>query len=158
MSMDKITDKVFLGDLISAKDEDYLLENNIKSVLSCNGTFSPKYQNELIQHKILDIKDSENTNIIQYFKEALKFIDASEKVLVHCLGGISRSPTLVIAYFMWKNKMTYEESFQMVIDHRLCGPNLGFKKQLVIFQDKLKESDYDLDKIDFQNIEWPPKK
>ena len=36
-------------------------------------------------------------------------------------------------------------------------PNEGFRKQLLIFQDKLKENNYDLDKIDFQSIEWPPK-
>ena len=141
--MDKITDKVFLGNLISARDEENLLKNNIKAVLSCTGSSSPKYQDHSIQQKIFDINDSENTNIIQYFKEALKFIDLSEKILVHCLGGISRSATLVIAYFMWKNKMTYEESFQMIFEHRLIGPNFGFKKQLLIFQEKLKESNYD---------------
>ena len=157
--MDKITDKVYIGDLISARDEENLLKNNIKAVLSCIGSSSPKYQNQSIQQKILDINNSEKTSIIQYFKEALKFIDGSEKVLVHCKNGISRSVTLVIAYFMWKNKLTYEESIQMVHEHRyLCGPNFGFKKQLLIFQDKLKESNYDLDKIDFQSIEWPPKK
>jgi len=156
--MDQISDKVFLGDLISARDEENLINNNIKGVLSCTGSFSPKYQNQSIQQKIFDINDSPNTNIIQYFKEAIKFMDASEKVLVHCLGGISRSATLIIAYFMWKNKITFEESFQMILEHRLCGPNPGFREQLLIFQDKLKESNYDLDKIDFQSIEWPPKK
>ncbi len=156
--MDQITDKVFLGNLIGARDEENLLKNNIKGVLSCCGDSSPKYQNNSIKQKIFNINDSENTNIIQYFKEALKFIDSSEKVFVHCLGGISRSATFVIAYFMWKNKMTYEESFKMILEHRLCGPNFGFKKQLLIFQDKLKECNYDIDKIDFQSIEWPPKK
>ena len=154
--MDQISDKVFLGNLQSA-DEENLIENNIKRVLSCLGCFSPKYKNEAITQKIFDINDGPKSNIIKYFKEAIKFIDESEKVLVHCLGGISRSATIVIAYFMWKNRITFEESFEFLLDHRVVGPNEGFRKQLLIFQDKLKENNYDLDKIDFQNIEWPPK-
>ena len=156
--MDKISDKVYLGDLISARDEENLIKNDIKRVLSCHGCFSPKYQNKLIQQKIFELNDSPNANIIQYFKDAIMFIDESEKVLVHCLGGISRSATMVIAYFMWKNRLSFEESFKMVLEHRICGPNMGFREQLLIFQDKLKESNYDLDSIDFQSIEWPPKK
>ena len=156
--MDSISDKVYLGNMISAKDEENLIENNFTGVLSCTGEFSPQYKNQSIKHKIFDINDSDNSNIIKYFKEALLFIDEQEKVLVHCLGGISRSATLVIAYFMWKNKLTFEESFNMVLEHRLCSPNNGFREQLLIFQDKLKETNYNLDKIDLENIQWPIKK
>ena len=156
--MDRITDKVYLGNLGSAKDEDNLVQNNFTGVVSCTGEFSPQYKNKSIKQKIFNINDSDNSNIIKYFKEALKFIDEQDKVLVHCLGGISRSATLVIAYFMWKNKLSFEQSFEMVLEHRLCGPNYGFREQLLIFQDKLKETDYDLDKIDLDSIEWPIKK
>ena len=155
--MDQISEKVFLGNLQSARDEENLIKNNIKRVISCNGCFSPKYENKSITQKIFEINDGSQSNIIKYFKEAIKFIDESEKVLVHCLGGISRSPTIVIAYFMWKNRMTFRESFKYVLEHRVVGPNMGFRNQLLIFEDKLKEYNYDLDKIDFQNIEWPPK-
>ena len=153
--MDSITDKVYLGNLISAKDEENLIKNNFSGVLSWTGEFSPQYQNQSIKHKIFDINDGDNTNIIKYFKEGLKFMDEQTKVLVHCLGGISRSVTFVIAYFMWKNKLTFDESFKMVLEHRTCGPNNGFGKQLKIFEEKLKETNYDLDKIDFESIQWP---
>ena len=153
--MDSITDKVYLGNLISAKDEENLIKNNFTGVLSCTGESSPQYQNQSIKHKIFDINDGDSTNIIKYFKEGLRFMDEQTKVLVHCLGGISRSATFVIAYFMWKNKLTFDESFKMVLEHRICGPNNGFRKQLEIFQEKLKETNYDLDKIDFESIQWP---
>ena len=49
------------------------------------------------------------------------------------------------------------ESFNKLLEKRTVGPNYGFVQQLEIFQEKLKETNYDLDKIDFQNIEWPIK-
>ena len=155
--MDKITDKVYLGDCIGAEDEGRLKQNNIKRVLSCMGHLSPVYNDKSIQQKIIELNDSPETNIIQYFKDSIKFIEDSDKVFVHCFAGVSRSATLVIAYFMWKNKKSYKETLEFVDKHRMVGPNLGFRKQLLILEEKLKEANYDLDKIDFNSIVWPPK-
>ena len=85
--MDQISDKVYLGNLYSAKDEEDLIKNNIRRVLSCYSC-DIEYKDKSKQHKILELNDSPDTNIIKYFKEAIKFIDESDKVLVHCLGGI----------------------------------------------------------------------
>ena len=155
--MDKITDKVYLGDCFGADDETKLKQNNIKRVLSCMGDLSPVYKDKSIKQKIIKLDDNEQTNIIQYFKDSIKFIEESDKVFVHCFAGVSRSATLVIAYFMWKNHKPYKEVYEFVNKHRSIGPNFGFRKQLLILEKKLKESNYDLDKIDFNNIIWPPK-
>ena len=64
--MDSITDKVYLGNLISAKDEENLIKNNFTGVLSCTGESSPQYQNKSIKHLIFSINDTNNTNIIKY--------------------------------------------------------------------------------------------
>ena len=155
--MDKITDKVYLGDCFGADDETKLKKNNIKRVLSCMGHLSPKYSDKSIIQKIIELDDSPETNIIQYFKDSIKFIEESDKVFVHCFAGVSRSATLVIAYFMWKERKPYKEILEFVYNHRSIGPNLGFRKQLLIFEKELGKSNYDLDKIDFNSIEWPPK-
>ena len=155
--MDKITEKVYLGDFYGADDEKQLKKNNIKRVYSCCGTLSRIYVDKSINQKIIELDDTDETNIIKYFKDAIKFIDESDKVFVHCFAGVSRSATLVIAYFMWKDKKSYREAFQFVKKNRLIMPNKGFQKQLLIFEQKLKESDYDLNKIDLNNVVWPPK-
>ena len=66
--MDQISDKVYLGNLYSAKDEEELIKNNIRRVLSCNCYCDIEYKDKSIQHKILELNDSPNTNIIKYFK------------------------------------------------------------------------------------------
>ena len=56
---------------------------------------------------------------------------------------------------IWKNKSTYKENYKFVKNNRFIGPNLGFIKQLLIFEKKLKDSDYDLDKVDLSDVIWP---
>ena len=70
-------------------------------------------------------------NISQFFEKAFQFIEKSDKVFVHCERGVCRSASLVIAYFMKKNKMTLEESFNFVKSKRsIIDPHGGFMKQL----------------------------
>ena len=69
------------------------------------------------------------------------------------MAGVSRSPTIVISYLMWKEKKGYNETYFFVKNkRRFIGPNQGFVSQLKLFEEKLKENNYNLDKIDFKNI------
>lgn len=53
-------------------------------------------------------------------------------MLVHCQGGVSRSPTVVIAYLMHLKKLSLTEAYQFVKDKRTCiAPNLNFMGQLL---------------------------
>ena len=102
--------------------------------------------------------DSERQNIIKNFWECLDFIKGDDKVLVHCTGGISRSPTVVIAYIIWSKKMSYEEALEFVRGKRYgVFPNAGFRDQLQLFEKVLIENNYDIDKIKFDEIKWEPK-
>ena len=67
--------------------------------------------------------------------------------------GSSRSATIVIAYIMWKQKMKYDDAYNFVKNKRkIANPNFGFVEQLKIFEEILKENDYNLNNIDFNNL------
>ena len=52
-------------------------------------------------------------------------------VLIHCQGGVSRSPTVTIAYLMHVNKQPFKEAYEFVKMKRPCiAPNLNFMGQL----------------------------
>lgn len=53
-------------------------------------------------------------------------------VLVHCQGGVSRSPTVVISFLMHLKKLSLTEAYQFVKEKRPCiAPNLNFMGQLL---------------------------
>ena len=154
--IDKITDKIFLGDLTYASKIETLKTKKISSIISLCGKLSPKYSNTFNQ-KIIYIEDLPSENIIQYFKECIEFIEKNKTIYIHCLCGISRSPTIVIAYLMWKKHSSYFDTFQFVKKIRnSINPNGGFTQQLKIFDKLLKDNKYDLSLIDFTNIKWRP--
>ena len=154
-SLNKVTDKIYLGDLKSGNDINFLKEENISNVLSLTGDiFSPKYPKKLkISQKIINIDDSPKENILKFFKECILYIENSDKILVHCMAGVSRSATIVIAYLMWKTHSSFNDTYLFIKKRRPeIDPNNGFRKQLNIFHKLLEDNDYDLNKIDFESI------
>ncbi|CAG8779233.1 13688_t:CDS:2, partial [Cetraspora pellucida] len=112
----------------------------------------------------IPIRDSELQDISKYFEETYMFIqnvlDHEDKtILVHwyvklyyqiflelfvvtCLSnsemGISRSPTVVIAYIMRSQKKPLKDALAFVQGKRfIAQPNRGFYKQLKKFESEL---------------------
>ena len=158
--LNQIEDNIWLGNFNSTKNIKDLKEKGITKILTVMNERRNIFNKEDgFIHKIIDVMDIDYENIIQYFGECLNFIKGEEKSLVHCAGGISRSPTIVIAYLMWSKKMNYNEANKFVkLKKNNIRPNSGFIKQLKIFQNILMDNDYDIDKINFKDIKLVPLK
>ena len=154
--MDQITDKVWLGNASHSRNISLLKQNGITKVLTVMNNPPHTYkESDGINLKYINIYDKPRENIIQYFGDCIKFIEGNESVLVHCIHGKSRSATIVVAYLLWKEKMSLDDALTFVNQKRsMAVPNIGFKKQLQLFEELLKINNYDLNKIDFKNIEW----
>lgn len=57
-------------------------------------------------------------------------VSAAGRVFVHCLMGVSRSATLVLAFLMIVEGLTLQEAVAAVRPHRDICPNPGFLQQL----------------------------
>lgn len=60
------------------------------------------------------------------------------KVLVHCVMGVSRSSTSVLAYLMLKERLSATEALTKIRRIRDIRPNDGFLLQLAQLDTKLK--------------------
>lgn len=66
---------------------------------------------------------------------------AGGKILVHCEAGISRSPTICMAYLMKMRKFRLEEAFDYIKQRRsLISPNFGFMGQLLQYESEILSS------------------
>ncbi|KAG7275182.1 hypothetical protein CRUP_023770 [Coryphaenoides rupestris] len=82
----------------------------------------------------------------KYFKECIGFIHECRlnggACLVHCLAGVSRSTTMVVAYLMTVTPYSWDECLTAVKAVRsYVGPNYGFQQQLQEYQ-MTKVSEY----------------
>jgi Predicted protein-tyrosine phosphatase len=157
--MSKILDNLYLSSVAEARNPKYIKNNKITHVLIAAKGLKQYFNS--ITYKQLNIADNPITMISHYFAEALKFIDealaAGKTVLVHCLGGKSRSVSVVIAYLMFSQKKSFEDAYILVkTARRVANPNPGFISQLKAFEKvldiyftqrkdaMLKEHDYTL--------------
>jgi len=61
----------------------------------------------------------------------------SGKLYVHCISGVSRSATIVLAFLMLKRELSLMDALKLVREKRKILPNDGFLQQLVALNTKL---------------------
>ncbi|CAD8083645.1 unnamed protein product [Paramecium sonneborni] len=131
---------LYLGNLTSLYKA--AQKNQIKVAVSICDQIDTK-DIELEQHLCIDLTDKEDSDIQKYFNQTNMFIQENlnkGNVLVHCFVGISRSATIVIAYIMWSQRITFQQAFLLVTSKRSqVYPNKGFRQQLIKYQQELQQ-------------------
>ena len=88
-------------------------------------------------HYHLPLYDHEHENFISTFKDMCIIIDRhindDINVIIHCECGISRSPTLVIAYMIYNERITYDQAIDQLND-LMVSINDGFVCQLKLWE------------------------
>ena len=86
----------------------------------------------------MKVKDTSDENICISLLPAIEYLDLQlqrTNVLVHCFAGISRSPTIVLAYLMVKKGLSLTDAFFYVKDKRYCiKPTRRFLEDLLQFE------------------------
>ena len=82
----------------------------------------------------IPIYDHKEAQIKVHFEKALDFINTAVKnntgVLVHCIAGVSRSSSCVIAYLMHYHRLRLIQAYAAVKRQRcIIQPNEGFRLQ-----------------------------
>ncbi|XP_026887510.2 dual specificity phosphatase DUPD1 isoform X1 [Electrophorus electricus] len=93
------------------------------------------YRHISVEYYGIEAEDTPSFNLSQHFFPVAEYMhqvlsNPSNKLLVHCVMGRSRSASLVLAYLMIHEKMTLVEAIEQVKCRRRILPNWGFLKQL----------------------------
>jgi protein tyrosine phosphatase (PTP) superfamily phosphohydrolase (DUF442 family) len=135
INMTEILPHIFVGNILDAQNFDRLNQNGITHIINSTPDL-PFFWEKKYKYLRVDVLDLPSQNIRKYFDTAFQFIDEAlrtktNNVLVHCSAGISRSPTLVLAYMIKKYHMKLDEAFNKMRQLRqIVDPNVSFILQL----------------------------
>merc|ERR1712038_912335 len=132
-----------LGNMRDASNSSVLTRLNIRYILNVTAKPASYSIPSGFQYKHGEAADNGFQNLRQFFEEAFEFIEAAKAantgVLIHCQAGISRSPTIAIAYLMKNYLMPMAEAYKFVKTKRsIISPNLNFMGQLWEYEQVLK--------------------
>ncbi|XP_055376683.1 dual specificity phosphatase 29 isoform X2 [Condylostylus longicornis] len=148
---DEVYPGIYIGDADSARNKVFLRIMGITHILNTaeGSRYGQVDTGHIFYRDMPNIRymgfpmlDQPTTDISRYFYIASKFIEnaisSGGKVLVHCLVGMSRSATCVLAHLMISKKMTAVEAIRTVRMRRDIRPNDGFLQQLADLDNELK--------------------
>lgn len=135
---------LYLSSYNAAKNKALLENNKITHIINCAADYCENLYEKDYKYLAFYLKDHAIENIECIFYECINYIEkaleSKGRVLVHCIQGISRSVSVVIAYLIYKNKCPYNVAFSQVQSKRtIASPNLGFAIQLQNFSLRILE-------------------
>lgn len=135
---DQIEEKLFISNIEFAQNEENIKKYKISNIvcilnnIELKELYTTRHKN--VTYFIISAKDKSCEYLYLHFEKAANFIENcinnNTNVLVHCLAGVSRSPTIVAAYLIIKRKMTVEEAISYIQLNKSIRPNNGFLRQL----------------------------
>ncbi|XP_064418579.1 dual specificity protein phosphatase 13B-like isoform X1 [Latimeria chalumnae] len=139
--VDQVWTNLYLGDGCAAANKNTLKALGITHIVNAahrrfNLDLEARFYKDL-QVKYLGVEafDGPAFNISAFFYPVAEFLKeglstSGGKVFVHCVMGISRAASLVVAFLMIYEHMTLVEALKAVNQQRDICPNSGFLSQL----------------------------
>lgn len=146
-----LLDRLFLGAVEVAESKEWTTKNNIGAIISlCPMTSKPQVE----EWKHFEVDDHPDEKRLYQNFEALTFwlhskLTDKKNVLVHCLAGISRSPTLVAAYLIRYHEFSADAALAYIRQRRDISPNSGFVKHLALYEAEIRQQDMLLESIQY---------
>ncbi|KAJ8418206.1 hypothetical protein AAFF_G00139150 [Aldrovandia affinis] len=152
--VDEVWPNLYIGNVAIAQSRTALQKMGITHILNAahskQGSIGDQnFYGNMFVYSGIPAEDSPQFDLSIYFKPAAEFIHKAlkktdSKVLVHCIMGLSRSSTLVLAYLMLHHRLNLHSAIQMVIQKRAIYPNRNFLT-LLLDLDGLRKNRHDFE-------------
>ena len=127
--MSQIDENIWLGSYLYCTEEGFFKERNIDCILNCaeEFNFAPSFcilpGNEYYTwHRLPIVDDTADENTETHFREGAakiqEWVTKGKKVYVHCYAGVSRSVSVVMAYYMIYKGWSYSVAHSYIQQRR----------------------------------------
>ncbi len=130
----QITPRIYLGSIEAALDAKDLQKRGITHII--NAAKDAVYDSDLPQIR-LHLDDIPQENLFRVLEPSrlvmrkILLVNSENKILVHCMAGVSRSASIVVYYLMKDEGLTFDQALARVRKSReFVNPNRGFEKAL----------------------------
>ncbi|KAK3291560.1 protein-tyrosine phosphatase-like protein [Chaetomium fimeti] len=146
-SCSRIIPNLFLGNVVASYHIPTLQEHDISAVVSVIEDNNPRWELQEYRalipaenHLIVPAGDTDTQDLLVHLQQICDFIDAQHevgrRVLVHCIAGVSRSPTVVVAYLVRKWRKGLDKTLKYVKGKRKeVRPSPNFMEQLRVWEE-----------------------
>ena len=138
----QIFENLFLGSEYNASNFNELKNLKITHILNVTTEIDQFFPADFA-YKQIHILDDPNAKLYPSFAFACEFLENAlakkeYKCLVHCQRGVSRSASIVIAFVMKQQRISFEEAYKFIKEKRkIVKPNRGFREQLLQWEKNL---------------------
>eukprot|EP00928_Gymnodinium_smaydae_P087555 TRINITY_DN71806_c0_g1_i1.p1 TRINITY_DN71806_c0_g1~~TRINITY_DN71806_c0_g1_i1.p1 ORF type:complete len:241 (+),score=28.75 TRINITY_DN71806_c0_g1_i1:93-815(+) len=126
---------LYIGNKQAAGDRELLRRKGVVAI--CAVGARTMFNDDLVYHHV-SIEDNGNESMMPHFSDACTFIHVQRRrgaILVHCKGGVSRSPTMLIAYLMRHEQLSLADATQIVkLAWPAAKPREIFLQDLQVFE------------------------
>ena len=132
--MDSITDKIWIGNYLDAKDQSALAETGIRSILCLDGCLAGATAQDagVERVEVVELIDGAG-NPPEMFLRAVRLLSGlvvrHAPVLVHCHAGQSRSAAVVCKFFMQQGD-SLAEAMRRITSKRRVAIIAGLQETL----------------------------
>eukprot|EP01125_Pyxidicula_operculata_P006706 TRINITY_DN2304_c0_g1_i1.p1 TRINITY_DN2304_c0_g1~~TRINITY_DN2304_c0_g1_i1.p1 ORF type:complete len:1245 (+),score=308.37 TRINITY_DN2304_c0_g1_i1:1-3735(+) len=144
LGMNEILDDfLFVGSGRDSHTLSQLKENKITHIVNVAKEWPPLDNlPDTIKFHHVQLEDTEDEDILKELEPIVNLIEnireQKGRVLLHCVIGKSRSPSIAIAYIMIHMKKSLQEAYDIVLRQRpISAPNTGFIRQLMELEHNL---------------------
>ncbi|CEO96326.1 unnamed protein product (mitochondrion) [Plasmodiophora brassicae] len=130
---------LYLGGKHDAKQGTALRHYGIGLIINCAKECKPE-EGRTVPTMNLELHDSVRQIITPHFESTFNAIQQARQrnvaVLVHCVSGVSRAPTICIAYLLMSSPdLSLKDALGFVRERRpIIRPNAGFLRQLMAYE------------------------
>lgn len=73
------------------------------------------------------VRDFDPDHLVERIPDCARSLDRlmaeGHAVYLHCTAGVQRSPSVAIAWLVWRRGMSFDEAYALVTRRRSCEPN-----------------------------------